>query len=335
MTELNYKKKDFASDQDVKWCPGCGDYSILSSLQMALTKTGTKKEDIVCVSGIGCSSRFPYYMNTYGYHTIHGRAPAVASGMKVANPNLSVWMITGDGDCLSIGGNHFIHALRRNIDINMLLFNNQIYGLTKGQFSPTSKQGQVTKSSPYGSLDRTFNPGKLAFGAGATYICKTLDSDPKHMTDMMVEADKHRGTSFIEVFQNCVIFNNNCHQEYTDRKTRSDHAVYLEHETPMKFGKEGNLGIVLEGLKLKVVEIGDKYKDQDLLVHDKHNKMLSYLLLSSHEENGFPKFYGVIYQEEDETFNDQVAAQIEQVRNKKGEGDFNKLLFSGEVWEVK
>jgi 2-oxoglutarate ferredoxin oxidoreductase subunit beta len=334
MTELNYKKKDFTSDQDVKWCPGCGDYSILASLQMALTKTGTKKEDVVCVSGIGCSSRFPYYMDTYGYHTIHGRAPAVASGIKVANPSLSVWQITGDGDCLSIGGNHFIHVLRRNVDINILLFNNQIYGLTKGQFSPTSEQGKVTKSSPYGSLDRTFNPGKLAFGSGATYICKTLDTDPKHMNLMMQEANKHKGTSFVEVFQNCVIFNDGCHTDYTDRKLRVENAVYLEQGKPMLFGQDDSKGIVLKDLKLEIIDVTEENKDQ-VLVHDRYNKTLSYLLLASHEIAGFPKFYGVIYQEEAQTYDDQVCAQIEDVRAKKGQGDFNKLLYSGETWEVK
>ena len=333
MTDLNYKKKDFSSDQDVKWCPGCGDYSVLSSLQMALTKTGTKREDIVCVSGIGCSSRFPYYMNTYGYHTIHGRAPAVASGMKVANPSLSVWMITGDGDCLSIGGNHFIHVLRRNVNINILLFNNQIYGLTKGQFSPTSEQGKVTKSSPYGSLDRTFNPGKLAFGSGSTYICKTLDTDPKHMSMMFQEADTHKGTSFVEIFQNCVIFNDGCHNDYTDRKLRINNAIYLSDGQPMLFG-EGTKGIILKDLKLEVIDVNDENR-ASVLVHDRYNKTLSYLILASHEIHGFPKFFGVIYQEECQTYDDQVAAQIEQVRSKKGQGDFNKLLLSGETWEVK
>jgi len=334
MTELNYKKKDFTSDQDVKWCPGCGDYSVLSSLQLALTKTGKKKEDIVCVSGIGCSSRFPYYMGTYGYHTIHGRAPGFATGIKVANPSLSVWLITGDGDCLSIGGNHFIHLLRRNVNINMLLFNNEIYGLTKGQFSPASKQGIVTKSSPYGSLDRSFNPGVLAFGSGATFICKTLDTDPKHMMEVMKEADLHEGISFVEVFQNCVIFNDGCHDEYTNRKTREDCAIYLKNGEPMIFGKERNKGIIFKDMKLQIVEIGSEYKEEDLLVHDKHNKNQSYLLLAANDDVEMPKFYGVILQEELVTFDHQVNAQIEDVISKKGKGDFNALLNSGETWIV-
>lgn len=333
MTELNYKKKDFVSDQEVKWCPGCGDYSVLASLQMALTKTGVKKEDIVCVSGIGCSSRFPYYMNTYGYHTIHGRAPAFASGVKVANPSLSVWMITGDGDCLSIGGNHIIHLLRRNVDLNVLLFNNQIYGLTKGQFSPTTEPGHVTKSSPYGSLDRTFNPGKLAFGAGSTYICKTLDTDPKHMNEMMQEANTHKGTSFVEVFQNCVIFNDGCHKDYTDRKLRINNAIYLKHGEPILFAEESK-GLILNGLKLEIVDVNDDNRSK-VIVHDRHDKTLAYLILAAHEITDFPKFFGVIFQENCETYDEQVTAQVESVRAKKGEGDFNKLLRSGETWEVK
>ena len=216
---VDYTKKDFVSDQEVKWCPGCGDYAILSAIQTALSKIGRKQEDIVFVSGIGCSSRFPYYLNTYGYHTIHGRATAVASGVKTANPNLSVWVITGDGDGLSIGGNHLIHALRRNIDMNIILFNNETYGLTKGQYSPTTKQGQVTKSTPYGSLDRPFSPANLAFGANATFIARTLDTDPKHIEKIMLAAEEHRGTSFVEVLQNCVIFNDGCHDEYTNKKS--------------------------------------------------------------------------------------------------------------------
>lgn len=334
MTELNYKKKDFASNQDVKWCPGCGDYSVLSSLQLALTKTGKKKEDIVCVSGIGCSSRFPYYMGTYGYHTIHGRAPGFATGIKVANPDLSVWLITGDGDCLSIGGNHFIHVLRRNLDINMLLFNNEIYGLTKGQFSPASKQGIVTKSSPFGSLDRSFNPGVLAFGSGATFISKTLDTDPKHMMEIMKEADLHKGISFVEVFQNCVIFNDGCHDEYTNRKTREDSAVFLKDGEPMIFGKERDKGIIFKDMKLQIVEIGSEYKEEDLLKHDKTNKNQSYLLLAANDDSEMPKFYGVILQEELVTFDHQVQAQVDDVVNKKGKGDFKTLLNSGETWVV-
>ncbi|OUR99718.1 2-oxoacid:ferredoxin oxidoreductase subunit beta [Halobacteriovorax marinus] len=334
MSDKNYNKKDFTSDQDVKWCPGCGDYSVLSSLQLALTKTGKKKEDIVCVSGIGCSSRFPYYMGIYGYHTIHGRAPAFATGIKVANPNLSVWLITGDGDCLSIGGNHFIHLLRRNVNINLLLFNNEIYGLTKGQYSPTSKTGIVTKSTPFGSLDRNFNPGLLAFGAGATFISKTLDTDPKHMMETFKEADQHEGISFVEVYQNCVIFNDGCHDEYTNRKSRDDNAIFLRHGDPMIFGKEREKGIIFKDMKLHIVRIGSEYKEEDLLIHDKTNRNQSYLLLAANEESAMPKFYGVVLQEEVVTFDQQVEIQIKEVTLKKGKGDFKELLNSGETWVI-
>ncbi len=333
--ESTYTKKDFASDQEVKWCPGCGDYAILSAIQTALTKIGRKREDIVFVSGIGCSSRFPYYMNTYGYHTIHGRAPAVASGLKTANPDLSVWVITGDGDSLSIGGNHLIHVIRRNIDMNIILFNNEIYGLTKGQYSPTTKQGHVTKSSPYGSLDRPFSPAKLAFGASATFIARTLDTDPKHIQDIMLEAEEHKGTSFIEVYQNCVIFNDDAHAEYTDKQSRDEHSVMLTHGEPMIFGKERKKGIVLDHLTLKVVELGEQYTEADCLVHDRTNQMLASLLVAMDADEAMPKLYGVLYEVKDVTYDDQVTAQVDAVKAKKGEGDFNKLLYSGDTWEIK
>ncbi len=333
--ESTYTKKDFASDQEVKWCPGCGDYAILSAIQTALTKIGRKREDIVFVSGIGCSSRFPYYMNTYGYHTIHGRAPAVASGLKTANPDLSVWVITGDGDSLSIGGNHLIHVIRRNIDMNIILFNNEIYGLTKGQYSPTTKQGHVTKSSPYGSLDRPFSPAKLAFGASATFIARTLDTDPKHIQDIMLEAEEHKGTSFIEVYQNCVIFNDDAHAEYTDKQSRDEHSVMLTHGEPMIFGKERKKGIVLDHLTLKVVELGEQYTEADCLVHDRTNQMLASLLVAMDADEAMPKLYGVLYEVKDVTYDDQVTAQVDAVKAKKGEGDFNNLLYSGDTWEIK
>lgn len=330
-----YKKKDFTSDQEVRWCPGCGDYSILSSLQLALTKAGKKKEDIVCVSGIGCSSRFPYYMGTYGYHTIHGRAPAIASGFKCANPQLSIWVITGDGDGLSIGGNHLIHAMRRNIDMNIILFNNEIYGLTKGQYSPTSAKGKVTKSTPHGSLDRTFSPGKLAIGSGCTYIAKTIDTDPKHMIDTMLKADKHKGTSLIEVYQNCVIFNDKVHDAYTNRQTRDENTIYLEHGKPMLFGKDKNKGIILEGFNLKVVELSDSITENDILVHDKYNEILALQLINQSHPPEFPMAIGEIFEKEENSYDEDMMAQIEYVKNKKGEKKFKDLLFSGETWTVK
>lgn len=333
--DLTYTKKDFASDQEVKWCPGCGDYAILSAIQSAMSKIGRKREDVVCVSGIGCSSRFPYYLNTYGYHTIHGRAAAVASGVKTANPDLSVWMITGDGDSLSIGGNHFIHVLRRNIDMNIVLFNNQIYGLTKGQYSPTSALGVVTKSTPYGSLDRPFSPAKLAFGASATFIARTTDTDAKHVEAIMLEAEEHRGTSFVEVYQNCVIFNDGCHSEYADKKSRDDHSIVLKHGEPMIFGGEIKKGLILDNLTLKVVELGDTYTEEDCLVHDKTNEVLASLLVAMDANQTMPKLYGVIFAVQDVIYNAQVSAQLAEVKAKKGNGDFNKLLYSGDTWEIK
>ena len=333
--DVEYTKKDFTTDQEVKWCPGCGDYAILTAIQSAMTKIGRKREDVVCVSGIGCSSRFPYYLNTYGYHTIHGRATAVASGIKTANPDLSVWVITGDGDSLSIGGNHLIHTLRRNVDMNIALFNNQVYGLTKGQYSPTSVQGQVTKSTPYGSLDRPFSPAKLAFGASATFIARTTDTNAKHIEAIMLEAEEHRGTSFIEVYQNCVIFNDGCHSEYADKKTRDDHSIMLEQGKPMLFGDKVQKGIVLDHLSLKVVELGSTYSEADCLLHDKTNEMLASLLVAMDANPSMPKLYGVIYAVKDVTYNDQVATQIAEIKAIKGEGDFNKLLNSGETWEIK
>jgi 2-oxoglutarate ferredoxin oxidoreductase subunit beta len=332
--DVSYTKKDFSSDQEVKWCPGCGDYAILSAIQSAMSKIGRKREDVVCVSGIGCSSRFPYYLNTYGYHTIHGRAAAVASGVKTANPDLSVWVITGDGDSLSIGGNHFIHVLRRNIDMNIVLFNNEIYGLTKGQYSPTSVMGAVTKSTPYGSLDRPFSPAKLAFGASATFIARTTDTDAKHVEEIMLEAEEHRGTSFIEVYQNCVIFNDGCHSEYADKKSRDDHSIVLKHGEPMIFGGEIKKGLILDNLTLKVVELGSTYTEADCLIHDKTNEVLASLLVAMDANPGMPKLYGVIFAVQDVIYNDQVSAQLAEVKARKGDGDFNKLLNSGETWEI-
>jgi len=331
---IEYKKKDFTNDTEVRWCPGCGDYSILSSLQLALTKVGKKKEEIVCVSGIGCSSRFPYYMGTYGFHTIHGRAPAVASGIKLANPDLSLWIITGDGDGMSIGGNHLIHAMRRNIDFNILLFNNEIYGLTKGQYSPTTEKGTVTKSSPYGSIDRPFNTGKLAIGSGVTFLAKTIDTDPKHMMEMMVKADQHKGTSFLEIYQNCVIFNDKVHDVYTSRTTRDDNCLYLEHGKPMIFGKEKDKGIRLNNFALEVVQLGDGISENDLLVHDKHNEILAYQLLNYSNPPHFPMAIGEIFEKQDAIYNEDMVAQIEAVKKKKGPSTFKDLLYSGDTWKV-
>jgi 2-oxoglutarate/2-oxoacid ferredoxin oxidoreductase subunit beta len=334
MTEMpSYKKKDFLSDQEVRWCPGCGDYAILSAIQMACTKLGRKKEDIAFVSGIGCSSRFPYYMNTFGLHTIHGRAPGFATGLKSQNPNLSVWVITGDGDGLSIGGNHLIHVLRRNVDLNIILFNNEIYGLTKGQYSPTSKPGLKTKSSPYGSLDSSFTPAKLAIGSGCTFFARTMDTDPKHMQNICLAGEEHNGASLIETYQNCVIFNDAVHDLYTNRKTRNDYAVFLEHGEPMIFGKENNKGLVVLENKLTVVTIDeDGVTESDILVHDKTNQGMAFMLAGLSAPD-FPIPMGVMYQVEAPHYDQQLCDQVNEVTSKQGKGDMTALLNSGETWD--
>ncbi|MCY4524170.1 MAG: 2-oxoacid:ferredoxin oxidoreductase subunit beta, partial [Halobacteriovoraceae bacterium] len=272
MTQMpSYSKKDFVSNQEVRWCPGCGDYSILAAIQMVMPKIGKKIEDIVFVSGIGCSSRFPYYMNTYGLHTIHGRAPAVASGVKAHNPDLSVWVITGDGDGLSIGGNHLIHALRRNLDINIILFNNKIYGLTKGQYSPTSELGKQTKSSPFGSVDRPFSPDGIALGVGGSFFARTMDNDVKHMQEVFLKAVSHKGTSFVEVYQNCNIFNDKTHDPIINRKVRDQQVVFLEDGKPLLFDQKKK-GVVFDGTDLKAVD-ADKNKEK-VLVHQQNKPSL-------------------------------------------------------------
>ncbi len=330
-----YKKKDFVSDQEVRWCPGCGDYAILAAVQLAMTKLGQRKEDIAFISGIGCSSRFPYYMNTYGLHTIHGRAPAFATGLKTFNPKLSTWVITGDGDGLSIGGNHLIHAIRRNVDLNIILFNNEIYGLTKGQYSPTSKPGLVTKSTPYGSIDTPFNPALLGLGAGSTFFARTLDTDPKHMQETFLKAAAHKGASFIEVLQNCVIFNDAVHEEFTNRKKWDETTVRIEHGKPMIFGAEKNKGLVLDGFNPKVVTIGENgVKEEDILVHDETNINIANMLASLPSPE-FPKPLGVIRSVNSPVYDTAVQAQVDDVKAKKGAGDMQALLESGETWEVK
>jgi 2-oxoglutarate/2-oxoacid ferredoxin oxidoreductase subunit beta len=330
-----YAKKDFVPDQEVKWCPGCGDYAILSSVQMAMTKIGKTKEEICFISGIGCSSRFPYYMNTYGMHTIHGRAPAFATGLKLTNPKLAVWIVTGDGDGLSIGGNHLIHLLRRNPDVNVILFNNEIYGLTKGQYSPTSRPGLVTKSSPFGAVDRPFSIASLAIGAGSTFFARTIDTDPKHMIDVFQAASEHKGTSMIEVFQNCIIFNDKVHDEVTNRANRDDTTLRLEHGKPMIFGKEKNMGIRLNGHSPEVVKIGENgVTEKDLIVHDEASVFLAHLL-GAMERPHFPVPLGVIKKVTAPTFDDGILDQIKMVKEKKGPGNMEKLLNSGDTWEVK
>ena len=326
-------KKDFTSDQDVRWCPGCGDYAILSQVQKVFPELGIPKENIVVVSGIGCSSRFPYYMNTYGFHSIHGRAPAVASGVKLSNPDLSVWVITGDGDAMSIGGNHFIHVLRRNIDMNILLFNNRIYGLTKGQYSPTSEIGKITKSTPLGSLDYPFNPSALAFGASGTFIARTIDRELKHMGNIVKEAEKHKGTSFVEIYQNCNIFNDGAFSNLTDKNIKSDNLLVVEENMPMIFGKENDRGIILDGLKFKSIQLGSKYSINDILVHNPYDKNIGLLLSEMTYDENLPVPIGIFYKEDKATYNDMMDQQIQNSKSSKI--DIQSLIEGPNSWEVK
>ncbi len=332
--EKKYTFKDFASDQEVRWCPGCDDYVILRAMQKALPEMGVKKEDVVFISGIGCSSRFPYYIDSYGMHSIHGRAAAVSSGVKLANPDLSVWMITGDGDSLAIGGNHFIHVLRRNLNLNIILFNNEIYGLTKGQFSPTSLIGQKTKSSPYGNTQPPFHPGELALGAQARFFARLGGNSPKEMTNLFIEAEKFKGTSLIEILQNCVIFNDGCFTQFTDKAVREDKQMFLEHGKPMIFGKERNKGLVLNGLRLEVVTLGENgVIESDILVHDaKCEDNTLHQMLAKLQ---YPLATGIIRSFEDWTFEDREAELHEQVKSNSSFSKVDDLFFSGETYEVK
>ncbi|MDX1829516.1 MAG: 2-oxoacid:ferredoxin oxidoreductase subunit beta [Lutibacter sp.] len=332
--EKKYTFKDFQSDQEVRWCPGCDDYVILRSMQKALPEMGVKKEDVVFISGIGCSSRFPYYMNTYGMHSIHGRAPGIATGTKLANPDLSVWVMTGDGDSMAIGGNHFIHVLRRNIDLNIVMFNNEIYGLTKGQFSPTSLVGQKTKSSPYGNTQPPFLPGELALGAKARFFARIGGNNPKDMTRILIEAHKFKGTSLIEVLQNCVIFNDGCYTQYTDKVVKEDKQIYLEHGKPMIFGKNKDKGLVLNGLKLEVVTIGENgITEKDILVHDAKEKDPTMHQMLVRLE--YPLATGVIRSFNDVTLEERENALTEQVKANSKFTKTDDLFFSGETYEVK
>lgn len=329
-----YTNKDFVSDQEVRWCPGCDDYVILNSMQKALPEMGVDKENVVFVSGIGCSSRFPYYMNTYGVHSIHGRAPGIATGVKLANPNLSVWIITGDGDATAIGGNHFIHVLRRNINLNIVLFNNEIYGLTKGQFSPTSVVGQKTKSSPYGNTQPPFSPGELALGANARFYARIGGNNPKAMTQIFIEAHRFKGTSLIEVLQNCVIFNDGCYTDVTDKEVKDDKQIYLEHGKPMIFGKNSDKGLILKGLKLEVVTIGENgITEKDILIHDAKEKDPTMHQMLVRLE--YPLATGVIRAFDDATLEDREDALTQKIKANSKYAKTDDLFFSGETYEVK
>jgi 2-oxoglutarate ferredoxin oxidoreductase subunit beta len=327
--------KDFQSDQDVRWCPGCGDYSILAQVQRVLPEFKHKKEDYVMVSGIGCSSRFPYYLDTFGIHGIHGRATAIASGVKMANPDLQVWVATGDGDGLSIGGNHMIHMLRRNVNIKVLLFNNEIYGLTKGQYSPTSILGQVTKSTPYGVIDNPFIPVSLALGASATFVARTMDRDPKHLQAMVRRAEDHRGSAFMEIYQNCNVFNDGAFFTFTEKETRPDHVVYLEHGKPLVFGKEKEKGIRLNGFTPEAVSLKEgKYSMNDLLVHNEKDSTLAFILANMIHDPDLPRVMGVFLATERVVYEEEMQNQISRAKRKKGIGDLQQLLNGDETWIV-
>ncbi len=329
--------KDFSSDQEVRWCPGCGDYSILAQVQKVMPTLGIPRENIVFISGIGCSSRFPYYMNTFGMHSIHGRATAVASGLKASRPELSVWIITGDGDSLSIGGNHTIHLLRRNFDVNILLFNNQIYGLTKGQYSPTSEEKKITKSTPMGSIDHPFNPAALALGADATFVARTMDRDPKHLQAMLLRANAHKGASFLEIYQNCNIFNDGAFEIFTEKGSKATETLFLEQGKPLVFGANNDKGIKLDGFKPIIIDFAQGFSADDCWVHDEKDiykaQILTRIFDDPQMEGHLPRPFGVFYQTDRPCYEDVMAAQLQEAASRKP-ADLDKLLKGNEVWTI-
>ena len=330
-TTLKLTQKDFASDQDVRWCPGCGDYSILANIQRVMPEFGVPRENFVFISGIGCSSRFPYYMNTYGMHTIHGRAPAFATGIKASRPELSVWVVTGDGDGLSIGGNHLAHILRRNVDVKILLFNNEIYGLTKGQYSPTSPRGQRTKTSPMGSVDRPFNPLSFALGCNATFVARTLDTNMKHMEKTFMAAAKHRGAAFIEIYQNCVIFNDKCFDETIAKDVRDDRTVDLQPGEPLVYGKQGDKGLSFESFEARTCSADEAA----VWKADNPNPAQSFLMAQMDHDHQMPTPLGILRAVEAPVFEDEVNSQIQESIAKKGPGTLKDLLYTGDMWTIK
>ena len=337
MEQTTFTAANYKSDQSVRWCPGCGDHAVLNSLHKAMANIGVAPHKTAVISGIGCSSRLPYYMNTYGFHTIHGRAAAIATGFKVANPEMTVWQISGDGDGLAIGGNHFIHAVRRNIDLNIILFNNKIYGLTKGQYSPTSDRGFVSKSSPYGTTEDPFIPAELVFGARGNFFARSIDVELAISQEVLAAAALHKGASVVEMLTNCVIFNNGIHSFITDRETRADRTIHLVHGEKMIFGKEKNKGLVRDGFLLKAVEIGkDGYTIDDVLVHDAHEKSnFLHQQLAMMDGHELPLAIGIIRDVEAPTYNDEIDQQVETVRAKKGFDSLRDMILAGETWEVK
>ena len=332
-----YTAQDYKSDQYVRWCPGCGDHAIVNALQKAMAEVGVPPHKTAVISGIGCSSRLPYYMGTYGFHTIHGRGGAIASGVKMANPELTVWQVSGDGDCLAIGGNHFIHEVRRNIDLNILLMNNKIYGLTKGQYSPTTDRGSVTKSSPYRTVEDPFIPAELVFGARGTFFARSLDVEVATTVEVLAAAARHKGASVCEVLQNCVIFNNNIHSYVTDKEVRADRTIHLRHGEKMIFGKDMNRGLVLDGYLLKAVTIGeDGYTMDDILVHDAKNpNNVLHQMLAMMDGHELPLAIGVIRDVDAPNYTDELTRQIEEVKGKKNFKSLREYILSGDTWEVK
>lgn len=333
---IAYTSKELVTDQDVRWCPGCGDYSILKQVQTVIPELGIPKEKLVFVSGIGCSSRFPYYMETFGMHSIHGRATAIASGLKGARPDLSVWLVTGDGDALSIGGNHLIHMLRRNFDVNVLLFNNQIYGLTKGQYSPTSEKGKITKSSPMGAIDHPFNPLALCMGADATFVARSMDRDPIHLRTMLKRAHQHKGTSMLEIYQNCNVFNDGAFEVFTEKSSKAEETLFVEHGQPLVFGANKNKGIKLDGFKPVIVDLEGNSLN-DLWIHDETDRVKASILTRFFDnpatEGHLPRPFGVFYTENRFTYEEAMEQQLE-VAKAKGEGDLDDLLRGKNTWTV-
>ncbi|MBH06733.1 MAG: 2-oxoacid:ferredoxin oxidoreductase subunit beta [Phycisphaeraceae bacterium] len=332
MSALSLTAKDFASDQDVRWCPGCGDYAILNQMRKVCAKLEARRENTVFVSGIGCSSRFPYYMDTYGFHSIHGRAPAVATGVKIANPDLDVWMVTGDGDGLSIGGNHLMHVLRRNVNLKILLFNNRIYGLTKGQYSPTSEEGKKTNSSPMGSIDLPLSPVSVALSSEASFVARCIDID-KNLGEVLERAAAHKGSAFVEIYQDCNIFNHKAFEYATDRAVKEEHIIRLEHGKPLIFGKDRDKGIRLHDHKPEVVQLRSGIKEDDLLFHDEHDESLAFLL-SRMSHPDFPEPMGVFYSIGDDCYEDLLTKQIQDAEAARGKADLNALFNSGDTYTI-
>lgn len=336
-TVTPFTSKELVTDQEVRWCPGCGDYSILKQVQTVVPELGLNREEIVFISGIGCSSRFPYYMETYGMHSIHGRATAIASGLKATRPELSVWIVTGDGDSLSIGGNHFIHLLRRNFDVNVLLFNNEIYGLTKGQYSPTSEKGKITKSTPMGSVDHPFNPLAVVMGADGTFVARAMDRDPIHLRTILKRAHQHKGTSMVEIYQNCNVFNDGAFEVFTEKSSKADETLFAEHGQPLIFGAAKDKGLILDGFQPKVVSLSE-VSANDLWIHDERDRTKANMLVRMFDdpsrEGHFPRPFGIFYVEDRFTYEEAYQHQLTEALARKGEGDLDALLSGNNTWVV-